>query len=89
MHRYYLPSRMTIAGVNVNHEEIVELCKKYFVDRSPIWSESNQKIPEVDRSIPQYTGGIITVSTINLFHTIPTLNFSKCRQNNKYVLWYS
>nr|XP_047134684.1 mitochondrial-processing peptidase subunit alpha isoform X1 [Hydra vulgaris] len=55
MNRYYRPERITISGVNVNHEELVKYCKKFFVDNAPI---IKHRI-DPDRSIAQYTGGIL------------------------------
>lgn len=58
MARYYDPSRMVIAGVNVDHQKIVELAKKYFVNAKSTWVP-NSKSP--DESVAQFTGGVIKV----------------------------
>ncbi|CAB3996867.1 mitochondrial-processing peptidase subunit alpha-like [Paramuricea clavata] len=58
MSRYYDPSRMVIAAVNVNHEEVVELARKYFVNPRTTWSQDNEALP--DKSVAQFTGGVIT-----------------------------
>lgn len=57
MQRYYRPERITISGVNVDHDELVKCCEKYFVDNQPSWL--SEKIVEPDRSLAQYTGGIL------------------------------
>jgi len=55
--RYYRPERITIAGVNVEHDELVKQCEKYFVDHQPGWLEEN--IVDPDASIAQYVGGLL------------------------------
>ena len=62
MSRYYDPSRMVIAAVNVNHEEIVELARKYFVNPRTTWSQDSEALP--DKSVAQFTGGVITVCIV-------------------------
>ncbi|KAH7640275.1 hypothetical protein DERF_004789 [Dermatophagoides farinae] len=65
---YHRPERMVVAGVGVDHERLVELAEKFFVERKPIW-ESEQMISsqlnrslEIDDSISQYTGGVNAVT---------------------------
>lgn len=65
---YHRPERMVIAGVGVEHEQLVSLTQKYFVEKKPIWQTNeeikaklNQEI-EVDKSISQYTGGVKIVT---------------------------
>lgn len=57
--RYYQPSRMVIAGVNVEHQHLIDLTKTYFVDKKPVWYTEGEEPESPDRSIAQYTGGII------------------------------
>ncbi|KAK7077614.1 hypothetical protein SK128_025081 [Halocaridina rubra] len=61
--QHHTPSRMVLAGVGVNHDDLVESAQKYFVDRPPIWEKmptlANNRNIEVDQSVSQYTGGII------------------------------
>ena len=59
IHRYYRPDRITIAGVNVDHDELVKYCNKYLVDNQPSWLSDD--VVEPDQSLAQYTGGIIKV----------------------------
>ena len=59
MAQYYQPSRMVIAGVNVDHDEIVELARKYFVNQKTTWIQDNETLP--DQSVAQFTGGVIVV----------------------------
>ncbi|XP_065572903.1 mitochondrial-processing peptidase subunit alpha-like [Artemia franciscana] len=59
---HFTPERIVLAGVGVEHEALVEAAQKYFVEEKPIWEE-NQSLGsrlEVDPSIAQYTGGLIT-----------------------------
>lgn len=57
IHRYYRPDRITIAGVNVDHDELVRHCEKYFVDGEPSWLSNEIAVP--DNSIAQYIGGML------------------------------
>lgn len=57
---------MVVAGVGVDHSALVESVQKYFVDMKPIWEEDpDLAVPtldmQVDKSIAQYTGGIVQV----------------------------
>jgi len=56
---YHSPERMVVAGVGIDHEELVEAAQKYFVDKQPTWSHTNAT-KMVDNSVAQYTGSIIT-----------------------------
>lgn len=65
---YHRPERMVIAGVGVEHDRLVELAEKFFVQRKPIWESDtaisthlNRSI-ELDDSISQYTGGVNAVT---------------------------
>jgi len=58
---YHSPDRMVVAGVGVEHEELVDITKKYFVEMEPVWTKSEKATSNcVDKSVAQYTGGIIT-----------------------------
>lgn len=57
---------MVVAGVGVDHDQLVDATEKYFVDRKPIWETDsniaqNTKVLGVDKSVAQYTGGIVKV----------------------------
>ena len=56
-----MPSRMVVAGVNVDHEELVRLTRKFFMETRPVWHEEGATIQQPDKSLAQYTGGIIKV----------------------------
>jgi len=58
IHRYYRPNRITIAGVNVDHDELVRYAEKYFVDSAPSWI--SESVVDADQSMAQYTGGLLT-----------------------------
>lgn len=56
---YYQPSRMVIAGVNVDHQHLIDLTNEYFFKKPPVWHKGGEKSASPDRSIAQYTGGFI------------------------------
>ncbi|XP_065225475.1 mitochondrial-processing peptidase subunit alpha [Planococcus citri] len=62
---YYDPSRIVVTGVGVNHDDLVNAVKKYFIDARPVWeTDSSIKVNAdrryaPDRSVAQYTGGLI------------------------------
>ncbi|XP_046844484.1 mitochondrial-processing peptidase subunit alpha-like [Xenia sp. Carnegie-2017] len=58
MSKYFDPARMVIAAVNVDHNIIVDLAKKYFVvNGNTTWGNSCKEL--ADKSTAQFTGGII------------------------------
>lgn len=69
--QHHVPSRMVVAGVGVDHNKLVEVVQKHFVDKEPIWGDQARsggvKRVEVDTSIAQYTGGIIVVCLCFIF----------------------
>lgn len=56
---YYTPDRMVLAGVGVEHEHLVECARKYLLGVQPAWGAP--EMVDIDRSVAQYTGGIIKV----------------------------
>ncbi|XP_039619798.1 mitochondrial-processing peptidase subunit alpha [Polypterus senegalus] len=54
---YYIPERMVLAGVGVDHEQLVHCASKYLLGVKPVWGAGTPD--KVDRSLAQYTGGII------------------------------
>ncbi|KAF3851344.1 hypothetical protein F7725_013116 [Dissostichus mawsoni] len=54
---YYCPERMVLAGVGIEHEQLVECARKYLLDAKPVWGASAGA--NVDLSVAQYTGGIV------------------------------
>ncbi|XP_011506331.1 PREDICTED: mitochondrial-processing peptidase subunit alpha [Ceratosolen solmsi marchali] len=61
---HYVPKRMVIAGVGVEHKRLVEAVEKYFVDKKAIWDDDPTFVSDrtnnfVDESVAQYTGGYI------------------------------
>ncbi|XP_068968484.1 mitochondrial-processing peptidase subunit alpha [Bombus flavifrons] len=69
---HYTPHRMVVAGVGVEHEDLVLAVQKYFVEKKSVWEEEGEKEQKknssisvgkfsntVDASIAQYTGGYI------------------------------
>ncbi|NXT29759.1 MPPA peptidase, partial [Syrrhaptes paradoxus] len=59
LRNYYTPDRMVLAGVGIEHEQLVECAKKYLLGAEPVWGSGQTK--DVDRSVAQYTGGIVKV----------------------------
>ena len=57
---HYLPSRMVLAGVNVDHDQFVQLARDRFGQVEPVWAGVETRTP-VDHSISQYTGGAVKV----------------------------
>lgn len=60
MRSYYCPERMVLAGVGIEHEQLVECARKYLLGVKPVWGEGSAA--DVDLSVAQYTGGIVKVS---------------------------
>ena len=60
--KYFRPERMVVAGVGVDHDTLVEAAQRHFVDQRPVWETQEYGVAEVqtDRSIAQYTGGIVS-----------------------------
>lgn len=65
LRNYYRPERMVLAGVGIEHEQLVESARKYLLDVKPVWGTSSA--PNVDLSVAQYTGGIVKVINQALF----------------------
>lgn len=59
LRNYYCPERMVLAGVGIEHEQLVECARKYLQDAKPVWGASTTG--NVDLSVAQYTGGIVKV----------------------------
>ncbi|XP_051551615.1 mitochondrial-processing peptidase subunit alpha-like isoform X2 [Myxocyprinus asiaticus] len=57
LQNYYCPERMVLAGVGIEHEQLVECARKYLLDVKPVWGVSTPA--NVDLSVAQYTGGIV------------------------------
>ncbi|XP_064649104.1 mitochondrial-processing peptidase subunit alpha-like [Lineus longissimus] len=58
------PSRMVLAGVGVEHNELVQMAEEYFGKKKPIWMEESGIIDaskHLDESLSQYTGGLVKV----------------------------
>lgn len=59
MHHYHTPERMVLAGVGIDHNTLVELAQKHFVEKTPIWEEHKELIDaskKTDLSVAQYFG---------------------------------
>lgn len=49
---HYIPSRMVLTGVNVNHQQLVELAREHFVGARTSWEGVESR--GIDESISQY-----------------------------------
>ncbi|KAM6170340.1 mitochondrial-processing peptidase subunit alpha isoform 2-T2 [Rhynchocyon petersi] len=59
LRNYYTPGRMVLAGVGVEHECLVQCARKFLLGVQPAWG--SVEACDVDRSVAQYTGGIVKV----------------------------
>uniref|UniRef100_A0AC35TVM0 Mitochondrial-processing peptidase subunit alpha n=1 Tax=Rhabditophanes sp. KR3021 TaxID=114890 RepID=A0AC35TVM0_9BILA len=63
MSQYHAPGNMVIAGVGVDHDSFVASVNANFVEKVPIWESDKSllkdKVPRLDDSFSQYTGGSI------------------------------
>ena len=69
-HTYYVPSRIVVSGVGVDHKEVVDLSKKYIKGSEAVWNVEDLKIKTViepDTSVAKYVGGITKVCLYLLF----------------------
>lgn len=60
---HHTPDRMVVAGVGVNHDELVKNVEKYFSPSTATWNVEtilHKGADSVDKSIAQYTGGVVT-----------------------------
>ena len=61
---YYIPPRIVVSGVGVDHKELVDLAKTYFKFPEATWNVEDLKIKttiEPDASASNYVGGITKV----------------------------
>ncbi len=61
---HHTPDRMVLAGVGMDHAQLIELAEQHFVQKTPVWAESNAVIDSSkgrDESVAQYTGGLLQV----------------------------
>jgi len=56
---YHRPERMVIAGIGVDHDQLVESVQRHFVDTAPSWRTDSRVVS--DQSVAQYTGGLDTL----------------------------
>lgn len=59
---HYDPSRIVVAGVGVEHDELVDVVKTHFL-KDPVWATQKELVTDKrytpDSSVAQYTGGIV------------------------------
>ncbi|XP_077298628.1 mitochondrial-processing peptidase subunit alpha [Arctopsyche grandis] len=56
---HFVPKRMVVAGVGVEHGALVEYVQKYFVDSPSAWPEVKPSALSPDLSKAKYAGGIV------------------------------
>ncbi|XP_034934529.1 mitochondrial-processing peptidase subunit alpha [Chelonus insularis] len=62
---HFTPKRMVVAGVGIEHKDLVNSVERYFLNEKLIWDEdsslalANVETNSVDESIAQYTGGLV------------------------------
>lgn len=78
LRNYYCPKRMVLAGVGIEHEQLVECARKYLLDAKPVWGTS--AVANVDLSVAQYTGGIVKVISLS-FCFISSCKMAKKNSN--------
>ena len=61
---HYLPSRMVLTGVNVDHQQLVALGEQHFVNPQTSWEGIQAK--NIDQSIAQFNSFDIKVSVKRL-----------------------
>lgn len=54
---YYRPARMVLAGVGVEHAQLVACARRHLLGARPAWG--GEPAAEADRSVAQYTGGLV------------------------------
>ncbi|KAK6759508.1 hypothetical protein RB195_021224 [Necator americanus] len=63
--QYHAPERVVVAGVGVDHDELVGTVERYFVPGTASWEKNPAillpKLPQLDRSVAQYTGGEVRI----------------------------
>lgn len=73
---HHNPARMVVAGCGVDHDAFVQHVEKYFNSAPATWDSEpivNDSVNAVDRSVAQYTGGMVKVSLIFDDHFVQTL----------------
>ncbi|EGT53759.1 hypothetical protein CAEBREN_03909 [Caenorhabditis brenneri] len=65
--RVHTPNRMVVGGVGVDHDEFVSIISRHFDTQKIIWNKNPSllpsKVPELDTSKSQYTGGEVRLQT--------------------------
>ncbi|VDK51206.1 unnamed protein product [Cylicostephanus goldi] len=65
--QYHAPDRLVVAGVGVDHDELVSVVERYFSPGTANWEKHPEillpMMPKLDCSVAQYTGGEVRVGT--------------------------
>lgn len=90
---HHTPDRMVLAGVGIDHQTLVELAHKYFVQTTPVWEEGTFKLDRSkgrDVSIAQYTGGQVQVELLpNCIYMYTLVFLIKEYRINQHVCTFS
>ena len=78
--QYYQPSRIVVAGVGLDHDDLVKTVEKHFVQLKPTWEEDTAVLHPAaakltpDASVAQYTGGDVRFAKdLSKLNQIPEL----------------
>ncbi|KJH41216.1 peptidase M16 inactive domain protein [Dictyocaulus viviparus] len=65
MYQYHAPERIVVAGVGVEHSDLVAAVERHFEPGTSTWAKNPNillpELPPIDRSIAQYSGGEVRV----------------------------
>ncbi|KAK5984591.1 Mitochondrial-processing peptidase subunit alpha [Trichostrongylus colubriformis] len=81
MSQYHAPERIVVAGVGVDHDAMVAAVERHFGAGTAMWDRNPEvllpELPQVDRSVAQYTGGEMRIqkdlSTLTIGTPYPNL----------------
>jgi processing peptidase subunit alpha len=62
MRLHYSPERIVVAGVGVDHQELIDITKAYFSDADATWNTEKLSVnspTQADRSVAKYSGGML------------------------------
>lgn len=63
--QYHAPERIVVAGVGVDHDDLVAAVERHFKPGTAMWEKNPEillpKLPQIDNSVAQYTGGEVRI----------------------------
>ncbi|VDL78211.1 unnamed protein product [Nippostrongylus brasiliensis] len=64
--QHHAPERVVVAGVGVDHDEFVAAVERHFKPGTAAWEKNPEillpKLPPLDKSVSQYTGGEVRIN---------------------------